>query len=49
MESQLTRVAGPLTQERFIHSEIYRMRRDVNAVVHCHMPSVIPFAITLTG
>jgi ribulose-5-phosphate 4-epimerase/fuculose-1-phosphate aldolase len=36
-------------QERFIHSEIYRMRRDVNAVVHCHMPSVIPFAITLTG
>jgi len=31
-------------QERFIHSEIYRMRRDVNAVVHCHTPSLIPFA-----
>jgi HCOMODA/2-hydroxy-3-carboxy-muconic semialdehyde decarboxylase len=22
--------------ERFIHSEIYRARRDVNAIVHCH-------------
>src|SRR5687767_14703582 len=31
-------------QERFIHGEIYRMRRDVNAIVHCHTPSVIPFA-----
>jgi len=31
-------------QERFIHSEIYRARRDVNAVVHCHTPSLIPFA-----
>jgi ribulose-5-phosphate 4-epimerase/fuculose-1-phosphate aldolase len=31
-------------QERFIHSEIYRARRDVNAVVHCHTPSLITFA-----
>ena len=30
--------------ERFIHSEIYRVRRDVNAIVHCHAPSLIPFA-----
>ena len=30
--------------ERFIHSEIYRSRPDVNAVVHCHTPSLIPFA-----
>jgi HCOMODA/2-hydroxy-3-carboxy-muconic semialdehyde decarboxylase len=30
--------------ERFIHSEIYRTRPDVNAVVHCHTPSLIPFA-----
>ena len=30
--------------ERFIHSEIYRARRDVNAIVHCHTPSLIPFA-----
>jgi len=32
--------------ERFIHSEIYRVRPDVVAVVHSHSPSVIPFAIT---
>jgi HCOMODA/2-hydroxy-3-carboxy-muconic semialdehyde decarboxylase len=31
-------------QERFIHSEIYRARGDVRAVVHCHTPSLIPFA-----
>lgn len=32
--------------ERFIHSEIYRARPDVVAVVHSHSPSVIPFAVT---
>src|SRR5262245_34388304 len=31
-------------RERFIHSEIYRARPDVNAIVHCHTPSLIPFA-----
>ena len=31
-------------KERYIHSEIYRSRPDVNAVVHCHTPSLIPFA-----
>jgi HCOMODA/2-hydroxy-3-carboxy-muconic semialdehyde decarboxylase len=30
--------------ERFIHSEIYKLRPDVRAVVHCHTPSLIPFA-----
>jgi len=30
--------------ERFIHSEIYRARQDVRAVVHCHTASLIPFA-----
>ena len=30
--------------ERFIHSEIYRVRSDVRAIVHCHTPSLIPFA-----
>lgn len=30
--------------ERFIHSEIYRARPDVRAIVHCHTPSLIPFA-----
>jgi ribulose-5-phosphate 4-epimerase/fuculose-1-phosphate aldolase len=32
--------------ERFIHSEIYRARPDVKAIVHSHAPSVIPFGIT---
>ena len=32
--------------ERFIHSEIYRARPDVVAVVHSHSPSVIPFGVT---
>jgi ribulose-5-phosphate 4-epimerase/fuculose-1-phosphate aldolase len=31
-------------KERFIHSEVYRARPDVNAIVHCHTPSLIPFA-----
>lgn len=31
--------------ERFIHGEIYRLRRDVHAVVHSHSPAVIPFGI----
>ena len=32
--------------ERFIHGEIYRLRPDVVAVVHCHCSEVIPFANT---
>jgi ribulose-5-phosphate 4-epimerase/fuculose-1-phosphate aldolase len=32
--------------ERFIHSEIYRLRPDVMAIVHSHSPSVIPFGVT---
>src|ERR1700686_3533193 len=31
--------------ERFIHSEIYRTRRDVVAVVHSHSPAVVPFSV----
>jgi HCOMODA/2-hydroxy-3-carboxy-muconic semialdehyde decarboxylase len=31
-------------RERFIHSEIYRARPDVTSVVHCHTPSLLPFA-----
>lgn len=34
--------------ERYIHSEIYRTRPDVVAVVHSHSPSLIPFGITGT-
>jgi HCOMODA/2-hydroxy-3-carboxy-muconic semialdehyde decarboxylase len=29
--------------ERFIHGQIYKVRKDVNAVVHSHSPSVVPF------
>ena len=32
--------------ERFIHSEIYKVRPDVNSVVHTHSPAVIPFGVT---
>lgn len=35
---------GDSYAERFIHAEIYRSRPDVRAVVHGHLPSVIPFA-----
>lgn len=34
--------------ENVIHRAIYRARPDVNAVVHHHAPSIIPFAITDT-
>ena len=29
--------------ERFIHAAIYRLRPDVNAVVHSHVPAILPF------
>ena len=29
--------------ERFIHSEIYKARPDVHAILHSHSPTVIPF------
>jgi HCOMODA/2-hydroxy-3-carboxy-muconic semialdehyde decarboxylase len=32
--------------ERFIHSEIYRARPDVVAIIHSHSPAVIPFGVT---
>lgn len=32
--------------ERFIHAEIYKARKDVNAVMHGHSPSVVPFGVT---
>ncbi len=31
--------------ERFIHSEIYKARPDVMAVVHNHSPAVLPFGL----
>ena len=32
--------------ERFIHSEIYRARPDVQSVVHSHSPNLVPFGVT---
>jgi ribulose-5-phosphate 4-epimerase/fuculose-1-phosphate aldolase len=32
--------------ERFIHGQIYKTRRDVQAIVHHHSPAVIPFGVT---
>ncbi len=34
--------------ERFIHSEIYKARPEVQSVVHSHSPTVIPFGVTGT-
>jgi ribulose-5-phosphate 4-epimerase/fuculose-1-phosphate aldolase len=36
----------PVYRERFIHGQIYKLRPDVNAVVHSHSPTVIPFSVT---
>lgn len=32
--------------ERYIHGEIYKARPDVQAIVHSHSPSVIPFGVS---
>jgi len=34
--------------ERFIHGEIYKVRPDVDSVIHTHSMGVIPFSITKT-
>jgi HCOMODA/2-hydroxy-3-carboxy-muconic semialdehyde decarboxylase len=34
-----------LYRERFIHGEIYKVRPDVDAVVHSHSPTVVPFTV----
>lgn len=35
----------PVYLERFIHSEIYRVRPDVNSIVHSHSHAIIPFGV----
>ena len=39
----LTHSDKPQYSERFIHSEIYKVRPDVVSVVHCHARPLIPF------
>ena len=39
----LTHSDKPQYSERFIHSEIYKVRPDVMSVVHCHARPLIPF------
>ena len=47
LDSQpVTNTPGAGYLERFIHGEIYKLRPDVLAVVHCHCPDVIPFGTT---
>ncbi len=36
----------PSYLERYIHSEIYKARPDVNCVLHSHSPSVLPYCFT---
>jgi ribulose-5-phosphate 4-epimerase/fuculose-1-phosphate aldolase len=46
LEGAAVEKGGPAAYlERFIHSEIYRKRPDVSAVVHSHSPSVVPFGV----
>jgi ribulose-5-phosphate 4-epimerase/fuculose-1-phosphate aldolase len=41
----LTHTDKPQYSERFIHSEIYKIRPDVVSVVHCHARPLIPFGV----
>ena len=34
--------------ERFIHGEMYKARPEVNAVVHSHSPTIVPFGVGKT-
>ena len=38
----------PMYTERFIHGEIFRAHPEVQAVVHSHAASVLPFTVTST-
>lgn len=38
----------PSYLERFLHGSIYRARQDVQAIVHSHSASVVPFSISAT-
>jgi HCOMODA/2-hydroxy-3-carboxy-muconic semialdehyde decarboxylase len=42
----LDRRGRSIYSERFIHSEIYKARADVHAVLHSHSPTVVPFSVS---
>jgi HCOMODA/2-hydroxy-3-carboxy-muconic semialdehyde decarboxylase len=44
--SPVDQAGRSIYSERFIHSEIYKARPDVHAVIHSHSPNVIPFSVT---
>jgi ribulose-5-phosphate 4-epimerase/fuculose-1-phosphate aldolase len=47
LDSKPTQDRGlSLYYERWIHGEIYKVRPQVNAIVHSHSPTVVPFAST---
>jgi len=47
LDSNVIRDPGAaLYLERYIHGEVYKSRPEVQAVVHNHSPSVIPFGVT---
>jgi ribulose-5-phosphate 4-epimerase/fuculose-1-phosphate aldolase len=41
----LAAAGRPVYLERFIHSEIYRVRPDVVSIVHSHSHAIIPFGV----
>jgi HCOMODA/2-hydroxy-3-carboxy-muconic semialdehyde decarboxylase len=42
----LTQKDKRLYSERYIHGEIYKRRPDVQAIIHTHSPTVVPFGVT---
>lgn len=48
LESAALRDGERHYSERYIHGEIYKVRPDVLAVVHCHAAPLIPFGVTKT-
>jgi ribulose-5-phosphate 4-epimerase/fuculose-1-phosphate aldolase len=53
LDSKDCRAVGNITvklmSERYIHCEVYKARRDVNAVIHTHDPAVLPFGLSATA